>query len=107
MAELATLREKFETPPVTILFNRSGRPWIADGFSASFNKQRAKHDQAPTIHGLRKNAATDWIIFQHQRSDLITDDMICDHFDWTRATLKKMKRIYVNRGAVIEALVKR
>jgi len=33
--------------------------------------------------------------------------MICDHFDWTRATLKKMKRIYVNRGAVIEALTKR
>jgi hypothetical protein len=64
-----TLQEKFETPPVTTLFNRSGRPWTADGFSASFNKQRARHDLAPTIHGLRKNAATDWIIYQNQRPD--------------------------------------
>jgi hypothetical protein len=34
--------------------------------------------------------------------------MICDHhFDWTRAALKKMKRVYVNRGAVTEAILKR
>ena len=105
MAELATLRGGFETPPMTILFNQRGLPWTPDGFSASFNKHRAKHELTPTIHGLRKNAATDWIIYQNQRPDLITDDMICDHFDWSRATLKKMKRIYVNRGAVIKAVL--
>ena len=89
---------------MTILFNSRGTPWSADGLSASFNKHRAAHAIEPTLHGLRKTAATDWIIHQTRNPALITDDMICDQFDWTRATLNRMKRIYVDRGAVVEEI---
>lgn len=104
MAALAVRRESFKTPPPTIIFGARGKPLTPDGFSAMFNRQREAHGIEPTMHDLRKNAATDWIIYQNERPDLITDDMICDHFDWTRATLKRMKRIYVNRSAVIDAI---
>ena len=107
LAELAVLRQSFEAPPPTILFSSRGTPWTVNGLSASFNKHRVKHDIEPSIHGLRKTAATDWIIHQTKRPDLITDDMICDQFDWTRATLKRMKRIYVDRSAVVEEIAGR
>ena len=104
LAELAVLRAKLAASPTTLLFNSRGRPWTPDGFSASFNKHRARHQISATIHGLRKNAATDWIIYQREHPTLISDDDICAQFDWTRADLKKMKRIYVNDTAVIRAI---
>jgi hypothetical protein len=107
LGELDSMRRAFAASPATMLFNSRGESWTPDGLSASFNKHRAAHGLEPSLHGLRKTAATDWIIHQTRHPALISDDMICDQFDWTRATLKRMKRIYVDRAAVVAEITGR
>ena len=58
----------------------------------------------PSIHDLRKTAATFMVLTQQLFPDVITDQVLCDMFGWKLGTLSQMKRIYVNDGAVIEAL---
>jgi len=89
------------------VFNSRGKPWTADRLSTSFYRHRDKSlegDDLPTIHDLRKTAATNMVIMQQRFPDQITDQVLCDMFGWTSGTLAKMKRIYVSDAAVIEAI---
>ena len=106
------LAKKWKRPvePITLLFNSFGSPWTPDGLSTSFYRHRdkvLKGKDRPTIHHLRKNAATNMVIFQHNYPELITDKVLQDMFGWTSGTLAKMKRIYVSDAAVIRAMTKR
>ena len=109
LTELDRRRETFKVTPVTILFNSFGSSWTEDGFSTSFYRHRAEcglTKNPPSIHDLRKTAATQMVILQKSYPDLITDSVLVDMFGWTMTTLKKMKRIYVNDEAVIEAMTR-
>ncbi len=102
-------RESFKVMPMTILFNSYGKPWTEDGFSTSFYRHREEcglTKNPPSIHDLRKTAATQMVILQKTYPDLITDAVLVDMFGWTMATLNKMKRIYVNDEAVIAAMTR-
>ena len=95
--------------PMTVLFNSRGQPWTADGLSTSFYRHRdkaIKSDDLPTIHDLRKTAATNMVIMQQHFPDQITDQVLCDMFGWTSGTLSKMKRIYVSDAAVVQAMTR-
>lgn len=107
LADLETKRETFKVAPMTLLFNTRGRSWTADGLATEFYRHRKsalKSDEPPTIHDLRKTAATQMVILQQRFPHAITDQVLCDMFGWTRGTLDKMKRIYVSDAAVIEAM---
>lgn len=96
--------------PMTVLFNSRGHPWTPDGLSTSFYRHRDKvlsGDAKPSIHDLRKTAATNMVIQQHRYPDQITDKVLADAFAWMADSLPTMKRIYVSDAAVIEALTKR
>jgi hypothetical protein len=76
-AKRVALAKKWKRPvePITLLFNSYGSPWTPDGLSTSFYRHRdkvLKGKDRPTIHHLRKNAATNMVIFQHKydRHDL-------------------------------------
>ncbi|MBO6689525.1 MAG: hypothetical protein JJ931_04305 [Henriciella sp.] len=100
-------RAKLNVTPTTLLFNTYGKPWTADGLSSSFYRHRAtamEGDDLPSIHDLRKTAATNMVVTQQRFPDVITDQVLCDMFGWTTGTLAKMKRIYVSDVAVIEAM---
>ena len=58
----------------------------------------------PTIHDLRKTAATRMVILQKRYPKVITDGVLTDMFGWSAGTLAKMKRIYVSDAAVITAM---
>ena len=107
--ELDEKREAFKVVPLTILYNSYGKPWTEDGFSTSFYRHRAEcglKKNPPTIHDLRKTAATQMVVLQKSYPDLITDSVLVDMFGWTMTTLSKMKRIYVNDEAVIAAMTR-
>ena len=98
---------KLKAEPLTVLFNSRGLPWTPDGLATSFYRHRddvLSADDKPTIHHLRKTAATNMVIQQHRYPDIITDKVLRDMFGWTDDTLAKMKRIYVSDAAVIAAL---
>jgi len=106
--ECREFRGRFDLAQTTVLVNSRGMPWTADGFSTSFNRQRAavglgSADNGPTIHDGRKTAATNAVILQ-QRYPVISDAVLTDWFAWTPADLEKMKRIYVSDAAVIAAI---
>ena len=108
-AKRVALAKKWKRPvePITLLFNSYGSPWTPDGLSTSFYRHRdkvLKGKDRPTIHHLRKNAATNMVIFQHKYPELITDKVLQDMFGWTADTLATMKRIYVSDAAVIRAI---
>lgn len=103
-------RKTFKAQPMTVLFNSRGRPWTPDGLSTSFYRHRDKvlsGDDKPIIHHLRKTAVTKMVILQNKYPDLITDKVLTDMFAWTDESLPTMKRIYVDDGAVIEAMTRR
>jgi integrase len=95
---------------MTVLFNSRGQPWTADGLSTSFYRHRdiaLESENLPTIHDLRKTAATNMVILQQRFPDQITDQVLSDMFGWTSGTRTKMKRIYVSDAAVIRAMTNR
>lgn len=111
LEEIDAKRAKFDAEPLTVLFNSYGKPWTEDGLSSSFYGHRdtvfADKEDRPSIHDLRKTAATNMVILQKQFPDLITDQVLVDMFGWTLGTLAKMKRIYVSDAAVVEAMTHR
>ncbi|MEM6554458.1 MAG: tyrosine-type recombinase/integrase [Pseudomonadota bacterium] len=103
-------RAKLKAAPTTLLFNSYGKPWTADGLASSFYRQRRgsmSGDGLPSIHDLRKTAATNMVLTQQRFPDVITDQVLCDMFGWTLGTLSQMKRIYVSDGAVIAAITEK
>lgn len=106
LEDIEAYKAKFETESMTILVNTRGHSWT-DAFKASFYKHRRKIDlgeNPPSIHDLRKTAATFMVIQQHRYPHIITDHVLMNMFAWTPETLEKMKRIYVNDDAVITAI---
>lgn len=100
-------RSGLKAAPTTLLFNSYGKPWTSDGLASSFYRQRRtaiSGDDLPSIHDLRKTAATNMVLTQQRFPDVITDQVLCDMFGWTLGTLSQMKRIYVSDGAVIAAM---
>lgn len=103
-------RKKLKASPTTLLFNSKGKPWSKEGsgLATSFYKVRDRvlKDPAdrPTIHDLRKTAATRMVILQKRYPKVITDGVLTDMFGWSAGTLAKMKRIYVSDAAVITAI---
>lgn len=94
---------------MTVLFNSRGHPWTEDGSSSSFYRHRnacGLTDNPPSIHDLRKTAATSMVILQQSYPNEISDAVLVDMFGWTMATLTKMKRIYVSDEAVIAAMTR-
>lgn len=107
LEELETKRNQFDQLSTTLLFNSRGSSWTVDGFSSSFYRHRSKcdlGDNPPSIHDLRKTAATRMVILQKSFPHSITDSVLVDMFGWTMPTLSKMKRIYVSDDEVISAL---
>ena len=108
LQEIDAKRATFDAEPLTVLFNSYGKPWTEDGLSSSFYGHRdtvfADTNDRPSIHDLRKTAATNMVILQKHFPDLITDQVLVDMFGWTLGTLAKMKRVYVSDAAVIEAM---
>ena len=107
LEELDAERARLAVAPTTLLFSSRGTPWTADGLKSSFYRIRDRAVEAedkPTIHDLRKTAATHMVVLQQKHITLITDALLCDMFGWTLGTLTKMKRIYVSDTAVIEAM---
>ena len=114
--QLKARRAKLKASPVTLLFNSRSKPWTPDGVSTSFYRIRdrvfAGTADGPSIHDLRKTAATHMVILQKSHPELITDQVLTDQvltdmFGWTPGTLAKMKRIYVSDAAVITAMTRR
>ncbi|MEH6409275.1 MAG: hypothetical protein V7741_02025 [Hyphomonas sp.] len=114
--QLKARRAKLKASPVTLLFNSRSKPWTPDGVSTSFYRIRdrvfAGTADGPSIHDLRKTAATHMVILQKSHPELITDQVLTDQvltdmFGWTPGTLAKMKRIYVSDAAVITAMTGR
>lgn len=102
-------RTKLKAAPTTLLFNSYGKPWTSDGLASSFYRQRRiaiTGDDLPSIHDLRKTAATNMVLTQQCFPDAITDQVLCDMFGWTLGTLSQMKRIYVSDEAVIGAMTR-
>jgi integrase len=108
LAEIEDHREKLGAKPATLLFNSWGRPWTADGLKTSFYRHReaALSGDKPSIHDLRKTAATNMVILQKTFPE-ISDGVLCDLFGWTPGTVSRMKRIYVSDAAVIRAMTGR
>lgn len=110
LKRIETRRKKLKASPTTLLFNSKGRPWSKDGsgLATSFYKIRDRvfehTTDRPTIHDLRKTAATRMVILQKRYPKVITDGVLTDMFGWTPGTLAKMKRIYVSDAAVITAM---
>ncbi len=111
LTEIAVYRAKFDVQATTILVRSNGRPWSSEAYGKAFDRHRSKiglgpNDNGPTIHDLRKTAATHMVILQNQYTE-ITDQVLIDLFGWTDRTLSKMKRIYVDDSAVIAAITGR
>lgn len=85
----------------TILFNSHGQPWTARGFSASFNKRKVEVGIEKHLHDLRGTAATEFM-----RAG-ITDEEIAEIMGWKTADVRKIRRRYVTRAAIVSAAVKR
>lgn len=111
LEHLDAVRSALPTPPTTVLFSSRGRPWTAEGFGTVFDRHRDRiglgaKDKGPSLHDLRKTAATHMVILQHRFPTLISDQVLLDLFGWTPGTLAKMKRIYVSDEALIEAITR-
>jgi integrase len=103
----AALRELLARMPkraTTILANSRNRPWTADGFGSSFNKAKidaGMSEQDLHFNDLRGTAATKFYIAGFTMRE------IAETLAWEEASVEKIIRRYVGRGAAIKARIKK
>ena len=86
----------------TILSNSRRRPWTADGFGSSFNKAKIDAGLAERdlhFNDLRGTAATKFYIAGFTMRE------IAETLAWEEASVEKIIRRYVERGAAIKARI--
>lgn len=84
-----------------LLFNSQGKPWTADGLSASTQRQRVKRGVKKTMHRLRGNAVLSLAIAG------FSDEEIAHIVGWSLKTVSDMRRIYIDQNEVIRAQITR
>jgi hypothetical protein len=88
----------------TILTSSRCRPWTVDGFGSSFNKAKidAGMDERDLhFNDLRGTAATKFYVAGFTMRE------IAETLAWEEATVEKIIRRYVGRGAAIKARIKK
>jgi len=88
----------------TILSNSRRRPWTADGFGSSFNKAKIDAGLAERdlhFNDLRGTAATKFYIAGFTMRE------IAETLAWEEASVEKIIRRYVERGAAIKARIEK
>ena len=89
------------TSATTILTNLKRLPWTPDGLSTQIDRARKKAGVKKTIHDLRGTFATDLILAGF--SDLETAEILA----WSEDDIRKIRRAYVDREAIIRNAVDR
>lgn len=107
---LDELRRK-NSKSVTMLATRKGTPWSDEGSITRAFRQHwldllgydraseAEAPETPTPHRLRNNAATAYIMAG------LDDRTIADAMGWSARDVEEMRRVYVDREAVVSAAV--
>jgi integrase len=85
--------------PVILTTQRGKRPWTAGGLRASFSKVCEEAGVDRTFHDLRRTAATGLI------SAGLDNSQVAMIMGWTEADVETMKRRYVSREAVVQAVL--
>ncbi len=86
--------------PMVLTTERGHRPWTADGLRSSLAKACARAKVHRTFHDLRRTAATRLLAYGD-----ITDAQLAMMLGWSTADLGALKRKYVSRAAVAEAML--
>ena len=86
---------------VILVTERGARPWTADGLRSSFGKACKLAGVGRTFHDLRRTAATRLLA---AGLDASTVAML---MGWEERAVEALKRKYVSRGAVAEAVIAR
>jgi hypothetical protein len=88
---------------VTMLATLRGRPWVdAASITKAFRARwiaLGRKDESPTPHRLRNNAATTYLIAG------LDERTIADAMGWSVRDVEEMRRVYVDREAVVSAAV--
>lgn len=80
---------------LTVLCNTKGRQWSASGLSHAITDAATAAGVERTTHDLRRTCAT------RLASAGFEDQDIADWMGWTVASVQKLRRVYVDQGAVI------
>jgi integrase len=86
--------------PLILTTERGKRPWTADGLRSSFRTARKAAGVKRTFHDLRRTACTRLLA----HGDM-TDGQLALMFGWSEADIQALKRKYVSRSAVAEAML--
>lgn len=96
---LQEYRSQFPVQPMTMVFNSSGRPWSADGFSSSFRKAKKRCNVDKRLHDIRGTACTNFI------KAGLTDEEVALIMGWKEDTVKHLKRVYVSDRALADGVL--
>lgn len=85
--------------PVILTTSRTATPWTADGLRSSFKKACAAAGVKRTFHDLRRTAATSLVAAG------LDSAQVASIMGWSEADVEAMKRKYVSRAAVVQAVL--
>jgi integrase len=84
-----------------VLTNSRSKPWTAHGLSHAITDAARKAGVQRTTHDLRRTCATRLARLG------FTDQEVADMMGWTLESVQQLRRVYVDRGAVILSAIER
>jgi integrase len=95
----ALLKRIEKRGPIILTTQRGKRPWTADGLRSSFAEAVKAAGVKRTFHDLRRTAATNLVVAG------ISSGQVAMIMGWSEDDVEAMKRKYVSRRAVVEAVL--
>lgn len=100
--ETRELLKQFPKTAVTVITNRSGKPYSFDGFSTAVDRAKRRADiEGKTLHDLRGTFATKLM------SKNFSDTEIDEIMGWETGKSTRIRRRYISRKASVIAMVER